>query len=348
MIRNNGIFAISRKGPSLNIKEKCRMKTISIGKYRGLQQCSTSSGAISVMALDHRNNLRAALRPEAPDSVTGLELTEFKQKLVKTLAPHASAVLLDPQYGSAQSIAAGALPGFTGLLVAVEASGYTGDPTKRQSRVLPGWSVAKTKRMGANAVKLLVYYHPDGSTAAEIEDLVREVAQACEAADLPMFLEPLSYSLNPERKKLSPEERRYVVIETARRLSPLGADVLKVEFPFDIQTQPDEREWRLACEALSAASQIPWVLLSASVAYGIFLRQVSVACLAGASGVAVGRAVWQEAPLLKDDAQKVFLHDIAAQRMRRITGLCEALAKPWTDFYTSAPVDEKWYEGYPS
>ncbi len=322
-------------------------KTISIGKYRGLQQCSTQGGTISVMALDHRNNLRAALRPAAPDSVTGAELTDFKRKLVRALAPHASAVLLDPQFGAAQSIAAGALPGDKGLLVAVEASGYTGDPIKRQSRVLPGWSVAKTKRMGASAVKLLVYYHPDGPTAGEIEGLVREVAQACQEADLPVFLESLSYSPDPARKKLSPEERRAVVIETARRLTPLGPEVLKAEFPVDIQSQPDEREWRQACEALSAASQVPWVLLSASVAYDIFLRQVSVACQAGASGVAVGRAVWQEAPSLKDEALAVFLHDVAAQRMRRITALCDALARPWTDFYAAPEVNEKWYENYP-
>ena len=32
------------------------MRTISIGKFRGLQQCSSERGAISVLALDHRNN----------------------------------------------------------------------------------------------------------------------------------------------------------------------------------------------------------------------------------------------------------------------------------------------------
>jgi tagatose-1,6-bisphosphate aldolase len=298
------------------------------------------------MALDHRNNLRAALRPENPESVTGLELTAFKQKVVSALAPHATAVLLDPQFGAAQSIAAGALPGHVGLLIAVEATGYTGDPSRRKSQVLPGWSVAKSKGMGANAIKLLVYYHPEAPTAGEIEGLVRQVAEACQAADLPLFLEPLSYSPDPERKKLSPEERRAVVIETARRLTPLGPDVLKAEFPLDIQSQPDEREWRQACEALSVASQVPWVLLSASVAFGIFLRQVSVACLAGASGVAVGRAVWQEATSLQGEEQAAFLREIAGERMARVTALCAALARPWTDFYSPPKVDEKWYEKY--
>jgi tagatose-1,6-bisphosphate aldolase len=212
--------------------------------------------------------------------------------------------------------------------------------------VLPGWSVAKSKAMGASAVKLLVYYHPEAPTAGEIEALVCQVAEACQAADLPLFLEPLSYSPDPQRKKLSPAERRRVVIETARRLTPLGPDVLKAEFPLDIQSQPDEGEWRQACEALSVASQVPWVLLSASVAFGLFLRQVSVACLAGATGVAVGRAVWQEAPALQSEAQAVFLHEVASERMARITALCSALARPWTDFYAPPEVDEQWYEKY--
>src|SRR5437016_476183 len=123
------------------------MTTLSLGKFRGLQQCSTPQGALAVLALDHRNNLRQALRPEAPDSVTDEEMVAFKQQVVACLAPAASAVLLDPEVGAAQCVASGVLPGGTGLVVAVEATGYTGDPTARQSRILPGWSVEKARRM---------------------------------------------------------------------------------------------------------------------------------------------------------------------------------------------------------
>ena len=44
------------------------------------------------------------------------------------------------------------------------------------------------------------------------------------------MLEPLSYSLD-ENKKLTSEEKRYVVVETAKRLTPLDMDILKAEFP---------------------------------------------------------------------------------------------------------------------
>lgn len=317
---------------------------ITIGKYRHLQQCATRRGALAVLALDHRGNLRQLLHPENPAGTTSQEIVAFKRSLVRSLSPAASAVLLDPQFSAAQCIASGDLPGQTGLIVAVEASGYSGDTTARSSQVLPGWSVAQTKRLGASAVKLLVYYHPDSPTAHEIEDLVQTVSASCTEQDIPLFLETLSYSLDPERKKLSPNERRYVVIETARRLTPLGGDVLKAEFPLDAQAMTDENAWQEACAELSQASRIPWVLLSASVDYETFLRQVTAACKAGASGVAVGRAVWREATEVPPETRQEFLDVTARERMRRITALVDALARPWTDFYTPPEITPEWFK----
>ncbi len=322
------------------------MIPISIGKLRSLQQTSTPRGVFAVCALDHRNNLRNALNPQDPGSVPLADMVEFKRQVVGALAPSASAVLLDPEIGGAQNIASGALPGSVGLILAVEATGYTGDPTARKSQVLPGWSVAQTRRMGASAVKLLVYYHPDGDSAPEIEALVARVAGDCRAQDIALFLEPLSYSLDPAEKKLPPAERRRVVIETARRLVIPGVDVLKAEFPLDIKADPGERAWAEACAELSQASRAPWILLSASVDYETYLRQVTVACQNGASGVAVGRAVWQEAPGLTGANRLAFLDQVARPRMARLTALCEGLAAPWSDFYQAEEVDEEWYLRY--
>jgi tagatose 1,6-diphosphate aldolase len=317
---------------------------LTIGKFRHLQQCATRRGALAVLALDHRGNLRQLLHPENPAGTTSQEIVAFKRSFVRSLSPAASAVLLDPQFSAAQCIAGGDLPGQTGLIVAVEASGYSGDTTARSSQVLPGWSVAKTKHLGASAVKLLVYYHPESPTAHEIEDLVRDVSADCAEQDIPLFLETLSYSLDPERKKLSPDERRYVVVETARRLTPLGGDILKAEFPLDAQAETDENDWQEACAELSQASRIPWVLLSASVDYETFLHQVTAACKAGASGVAVGRAVWREATEVPPESRQEFLDVTARERMRRITALVDALAKPWTDFYTAPEITSEWFK----
>lgn len=319
---------------------------LTIGKWRGLQQCATPRGALAVLALDHRNNLRQALNPADPVSVSDETLSAFKREAIAALAPVATAVLLDPQFGAAQCIASGALPGQKGLLVAVEASGYSGDPADRHSGILPGWGVEKIRRMGASAVKLLVYYHPNAAVAAEMEAFTAEVVAECAAADIPIFLEILTYSPDPTVRKLPAAQVRPAVIESARRLVGPGVDVLKVEFPLDVSAEPDERAWAAACEELSVASRAPWVLLSASVDYETFLRQVTTACRAGASGVAVGRAVWREATGLQGAARSEFLNTTARERMARITGLVDALARPWTDFYAAPAVSGTWYAGY--
>jgi tagatose 1,6-diphosphate aldolase len=306
-------------------------RRISVGKRRGLQQCATPEGVFSILALDHRQNLRRALNPQDPAAVPDRALVAFKRQAVAALATAASAVLLDPEYGAEQAISSGVLPGATGLVVALERTGYGGDPVARQSLLLPGWDPARARRIGASAVKLLVYYHPDAPTAPQAEALVRQVAEACREADLPLFLEPLSYSLRPEQPRLAPTERRYVVVETARRLTAIpGVDVLKAEFPLDVADEPDEGAWLVACRELTAASRVPWVLLSGGTDFEGFLRQVAVAARAGASGVAVGRAVWQEATERSGAQRSAFLRTVAHERMTRVTALCRALARPWT------------------
>lgn len=292
-----------------------------------------------MLALDHRQNLRKSNPTLASDE----QLSRFKLEVTSVLASKATAVLLDPEVSAAQAIAQRAIPNNVGLVVAVESTGYTGDATARQAQIIPGWSVEKAKRMGASAIKLLVYYHPDSPTAPEIESFTKNTADDCAKHDLVLMLEPLSYSLD-ENKKLSSEEKRYVVVETAKRLTPLGADILKAEFPLEV-TESDQTVWADACTDISAASSIPWILLSAAVDYDVFLQQVVVACNAGASGIAVGRAVWKEAVMLDGGDRIKFLRSTARQRISRLTSLCHALAKPYTDFYTAnAPFD--WHKTY--
>ena len=322
---------------------------LSIGKIRGLAQTTSPRGTFTCLALDHRQNLRRALNPKNPDAVPDSALTDFKLEVTSALAGEASAVLLDPEYSAAQAVVAGAIPGNTGLVVALEATGYSGDTTARQSRILPGWSVKKAKLMGASMIKLLVYYHPDAPTAAAIESFTKKVADECKVFDLGMMLEPLSYSLDPDKKTLTSDEKRYVVVETARKLTPLGADVLKAEFPLDSKNS-DEKTWAAACAEVSSASASPWILLSAAVDFETYLRQVRVACTAGASGIAVGRAVWKEAVEMASESRKEFLQTTAKERLSQLFLLCSELGKPWHSYFPGleSSVPEDWFTKYDS
>ncbi len=315
------------------------LKPLTIGKLRGLQACASSRGTFTCLALDHRQNLRKA----NPAFVADAELSRFKLDVTAELAPYATSVLFDPEVSAAQAIAAGKLPGDKAFVVAVESTGYGGEATARRGQVIPGWSVEKAKRMGASMIKLLVYYHPDSPTAAEAEAFTAQIAAECLKYDLGLMLEPLSYSLTDA--KLSSDEKRYVVVETARRLTPIpGVDLLKAEVPLATDDL-DEARLAAACAEVSAASVTPWILLSAAVTFETYQRQIIAACQAGASGIAVGRAVWQEAVQLDGQPRLDFLRGTARERLTRLNALCQALAKPYTDFYTAeAPFD--WYKNY--
>jgi tagatose-1,6-bisphosphate aldolase len=318
------------------------------GARRGLAACASPRGTFAVLALDHRQNLRRELRPDDPGSVTYDEMVEFKRAVVRALSPVATGTLLDPEIGAAQSIADGSLPARAGLIVAIEATGYEGPSTARVSRILDGWSVEKAKRMGASAAKLLVYYHPDAANAADQERLVATVAADCRAVDLALFVEPLSFSL-VDGAKLSGEDRRRVVVETARRLTAIGGDVLKAEFPYDPRVTDHER-WGEACEELDAASGLPWVLLSGGVDDATFEAQVAAACVAGASGVLVGRSVWAEAAAMAPAARDEFLLTTGRDRLRRLADLADRSGRTWHERrtrLTSAPMPaDGWFREY--
>ena len=323
-------------------------RTYALGARRGIAACASDRGTFAVLALDHRQNLRKELRPADPDSVTYDEMVEFKRAVVRALAPVATGTLLDPEIGAAQCIADGSLPATAGLIVAIEATGFEGPSTARISRVLDGWSVDKAKRMGASAAKLLVYYNPDAPNVADQERLVADVAADCRSADLALFVEPLSFSV-AEGVALTGEARRRLVIETARRLTSIGGDMLKAEFPYD-PSITDRGRWREACEELDAASALPWVLLSGGVDGPTFEAQVATACATGASGVLVGRSVWAEAATMTPDARDAFLSTTGRERLGRLADLVEEAGRPWhgrpSRLTTSAVPGDGWYREY--
>lgn len=318
---------------------------LSIGKWRRLQQSASARGTFSVLAIDHRGPMRASIDPAYPEGVPDEALTAVKQDVVRELAPVSSAVLLDPETGAGQLVASGSLPGQTGLIVSLD-TGSTGDPQRLETGLVENWSVEKAGRMGASGVKLLIYYHPDASDSPALEDLVSQVADACRKHDIPFFLEPLSRPSKASATTLASEERRRVLLEAATRLVPLGVDVLKGEFPVEVEEEPDEDIWREACRELTAGCPVPWVLLSAGVDFETFVRQVRVACEAGASGVMAGRAVWREAATLNTRARRQFLKGVARERMGRLTALCDKLGRPFTEVYQPPDLPDGWYSQY--
>ncbi len=320
-----------------------------LGTLRGLDACASEKGTFSVLALDHRGNLRRALAPDDPGSVSYERLVAIKRSIVRAVAPVADGILLDPELGAGPAVHDGSLPSGCGLLVALEETGYEGPSTERTTRLMKGWSVSQIKRMGADAVKLLIYYHPDAANSDEQEHLLIEVAEQCTDVDIPLFLEVLTYPIEEGVAKLSGETRREAVIRTAHRLTALGGDVYKCEFPYDAGVT-DKARWAEACAEMEEASAIPWVILSAGVDDATFEAQTLAACQAGASGVLVGRSVWKEGAHMEAPERDTWLAEVGAARMQRLVDIVQAEAVPWRErspLSKEPEPTEGWAAGYP-
>jgi tagatose 1,6-diphosphate aldolase len=320
------------------------------GKARGLAATSSRNGVFAILAIDHRDSMRVVLDADRPEAVAPARLTAVKLDLLAGLGAAATAVMLEPEYSAAQAITTRTLPGNIGFLAAIEAQGYLGDPTARQTSLLDGWGVEKAKRLGASGIKLLVLYRPDAGEAAAVQDqMISAVIAECARYDVPLFLEPLAYAIEPGLSTDSPEfaaKRRGIVIETVRRLGALGPDVLKVQFPVDTRFEEDRAVWADACEELNATAPVPWALLSGGDPYDLFRDQVQIACTAGASGFMVGRALWGDYVRAPTAEQPALLEQVVRPRFAELAALAAEYGHDWAQRHELPAVDERWYLTY--
>lgn len=329
-------------------------ETLSIGKRKGLISTSSRNGGFSVLAFDHRQSLIKQLpdQDQSSSEVLYKTIANLKVDVIKSLSPCVSAVLTDPEFGAAAIIASNALAPSSGLIVALEESGDQGTSTARRPKLLKDWSIEKIKGMGADAVKILVYYHPDVSTQTKhTENLLHQVIEDCKTYDIAFFVEAIIYSTNTTQNKKSAEfakRRPDLIVKTAYRLSNLGADVLKLEFPVDPTIEKNIKNWEAACREVTDAASCPWTVLSAGMDFDLFLRVVEIACKNGASGFIGGRAVWKEALSLENPKRQTWLKSIANDRLNQLRIIVEEYAKPWWKYYPSDPIVnyKDWYKEY--
>jgi tagatose 1,6-diphosphate aldolase len=331
------------------------MTRLTVGKLRGLQQIANDKGILTVCAIDHRESLRQALNEKNPETVSYQQMVDFKLDLVSVIAPFASAVLLDPIYGAGQAIRSGLLPGQTGLLVSAEKTGYSGDSTARITALLPDWDIKKAKKMGASAIKLLLYFRVDVKDVASKQlELVSKLAEKCIEEDIPLLVESVAYPTTEEKNNpdLFSKHKPELVIEAAGKLTSLPIDILKSEFPADINYEKDEAKLSSYCQELSRVSRLPWVLLSAGIDFERFRKEVEIASKAGASGFMAGRALWQEATQISSRVERLnFFKKQTVSRLKELTLIAEEWGTPW---YVKTghkdgrfpDLSESWYKSY--
>jgi tagatose 1,6-diphosphate aldolase len=304
---------------------------LSEGKWRRLRSLADEEGRFKMMAIDQRGSLVDAIAKvtnRSAEQVSGEELARAKEVITRVLAPYATAVLTDPIYGYPHSYQS--IPPGIGLLLAHEETGYErSGPTgkERKTSLIEGWSVEKAEHAGADAVKLLLYYHPDASEEVRRhqQDLVQRLGEECARTSMPFLLELVSYALEEAGTNTDEFARRKpdLVIRSAREFSASKymVDVLKLEFPADLKRtkefcggafdgQDRQAVYQLSdvrgyCRQLDESAGMPWVILSAGVGIEEFLVQVQLATEAGASGFLCGRAIWKDTMAFYPDVARM-------------------------------------------
>src|SRR5947207_12483219 len=207
------------------------------GKLEGSKAGSNDRGVIAAAAMDQRGSLKKALAKEKGSDVTDREMEEFKTLVTEVLTRHASAILLDPEWGLPASKRRA--PG-SGLLLAYEKTGYDANTPGRLPDLLDDWSVRRLKEAGADCLKILLYYTPFDSK--KINDhkhaWVERIGDECRAVDIPFFLEFVGYEEGADEKGLEYAKKKpEIVIQSMSEFTKdqYGVDVMKVEVPVNMK-----------------------------------------------------------------------------------------------------------------
>jgi tagatose 1,6-diphosphate aldolase len=327
---------------------------ITPGKRKGLEAVSDSRGVIAAAAMDQRGSLRSAIAKDKgidKKAVTQEMMEEFKGAVTRVLTPHASAILLDPEYGLP---AAKQRSKNAGLLLAYENSGYDNTRPGRLPDLLDHYSVRRLVADGADCIKILLYYTP--YDPAEINDTkhawVERIGAECTAADAPFFLELVGYEEGVDEKGFEfAKKKPDVVIRSMQEFSKpqYAVDILKVEVPVTMafvkgtrackgESAYSREEAKDCFRKAAAASKKPFIYLSAGVSNETFTETLDLAAESGVnfSGVLCGRATWKDAiPVYGKNGVKALEEWLNDQGVKNINNVNSRLAaaKPWFSFY---------------
>jgi tagatose 1,6-diphosphate aldolase len=321
---------------------------MSKAKFKNLQANANRKGVIAAAAMDQRGSLQKSIEKLGGDS-SPKGMAEFKTVVTDVLTPHATAILLDPEYGLK---AANSRHG-KGLLLAYELSGYDNSKPGRLPDLLPNESVRRLVEQGATGIKILLYYNPydDKNVNDRKHAFVERIGSECEAEEVPFFLEPIVYNDDVkdefEFAKLKPKYVRLSMEELTK--DRYGVDILKVEFPFNANftegfakgeqiAYSQEDAMKYTREAASVATK-PYIYLSAGVDMDVFATSVEIAGKAGTSfsGVLCGRATWKNGiPIYAKEGKTGLRKWLKGEGVNNINKLNKALAKyakPWWNIY---------------
>jgi tagatose 1,6-diphosphate aldolase len=337
--------------PPKLIKGTNHTMSLTAGKQKHMNALSNKDGVIAAAAMDQRGSLKKSLAKEKgvdTKAITDEMMEDFKIAVTRVLTPHASAILLDPEWGipASKQRAPNA-----GLLLAYEATGYDNSQPGRLPDLLPHVSVKRIVDFGANAVKILIYYTPfDADKVNDIKHaFIERIGAECESYDIPFFLEFVGYDPKGgdekgfEYAKQKPE----IVTKSMQEFSKpqYKIDVLKVEVPINAEFVEGSSVYKgqkaysrqEALDYFRKAADVatkPFIYLSAGVSNPEFIESLHMASESGTdySGVLCGRATWKDGmPIFAKRGMQALEDWLSDQGVKNIEAVNNAIksAKSW-------------------
>jgi len=327
------------------------------GKLAGMKAVSNDRGVIAAAAMDQRGSLKKALAKEKGADVGDREMEEFKTLVTEVLTKHASAIVLDPEWGLPASKRRAKR---SGLLLAYEKTGYDANAPGRLPDLLDHWSVRRLKEAGADCLKILLYYTPFDSK--DINDRkqawVERIGDECRTNDIPYFLEFVGYDEGADEKGIEYAKKKPDIVTGAMKeftKDRYGVDVMKVEVPINMRFVEGSRvssgahaySKRDAMDYFRRAADVstkPFIYLSAGVSNLEFTEALELAAEAGTrfSGVLCGRATWKDGiPVYGKQGADAFRAWLETEGVKNIQNVNERLkpAHPWYEFYGAKSAD---------
>ncbi len=330
---------------------------ITPGKLAGLKAVSNARGVIAAAAMDQRGSLQKSLAKERGGVVNSDDLAEFKSLVTEVLTRHASAILLDPEFG----LPASRLRNDAGLLLAYEKTGYDAATPGRLPDLLDVWSVRRLKEAGADCIKILLYYTPFEKT--DVNDLkhawIERIGDECMAHDIPFFLEFVGYDAQGgDEKSLAYAKKKPEIVSGAMAefgKARYNVDVLKVEVPIEMTYVAGTRAFKgeaayTRAEALQhfrdaeSMTHKPFIYLSAGVSNPVFIETLELCGESGTkfNGVLCGRATWKDGiPIYAKNGATAFrewLETVGTENIGNVNKALEA-ASPWYLKYGADSMD---------
>jgi tagatose 1,6-diphosphate aldolase len=328
------------------------------GKLAGMKAVSDSRGVIAAAAMDQRGSLQKSLAKEKGGEIGGKDMEEFKILVTEVLTRHASAILLDPEFGLPASKRRAK---DAGLLMAYEKTGYDKTGPGRLGDLLDLWSVRRLKEAGADCIKILLYYTP--FDAKKINDhkhaWVERIGDECRANDIPFFLEFIGYEEGADEKGLEFAKKKPQIVAGSMAeftKERYGVDVMKVEMPINMTFVEGTKSFagqkaytkQEAMDHFRRTAEVatrPFIYLSAGVSNAEFTESLDLAAEAGTrySGVLCGRATWKEGiPVYAKQGGAAFKQWLETEGVKNIENVNARLkpAHPWFEFYGAKSADE--------